>query len=223
VAGLVTLGERLVATTYGVCTPGTPSTGLIDDIALTIGCRILRTICGPEWRPVEVQLAHGAPADAAVYREHFGGPLRFDAPLSMIVFHRRWLDAPVPGADPTLLLLLRQLLAQVDGQTATRFTDQVRRVLRSSVLNGSANAASIADVFTLSERTLRRQLAAEGSNLHALVAEARLIVARQLLEETRLPVSEVAAALHYSDLTAFSRAFRGWTGKPPTAWRRPAA
>jgi AraC-like DNA-binding protein len=149
--------------------------------------------------------------------------MRFDAPLSMIVFQRRWLDAPVPGADPTLLVLLRQLLAQLEGQTTTRLTDQIRRVLRSSVLNGSADAASIANVFTLSERSLRRQLAAEGSNLHALVAEARLMVARQLLEETRLPVSEVAAALHYSDLTAFSRAFRGWTGKPPTAWRRPTA
>lgn len=223
VAGLEHLGDRLVGLTYGVCTPGTPATGLIDDTAVMIGCRILQTLAGPEWRPEEVQLAHGAPAQPRTYLDHFRAPVRFDAPLSMLVFQRKWMDAPVHGADPALLTLLRQLLAQAEAQTATRLTDQVRRVLRTSVLNGTADADHVAALFAISGRSLRRRLAEEGSSLHALVAEARLIVARQLLEETRLPVSEIAAALHYSDLTAFSRAFRGWTGRPPTAWRRPSA
>jgi AraC-like DNA-binding protein len=223
VAGITELGARLVGASYGVCTPGTPATGLVDDIALMIGARMMRALAGPAWRATEVQLAHGTPAEPRLYRDLFGAPVRFDAPLSMLVFERRWMDAPVLGADPTLLALLRQLLAEAQGRAASRLTDQVRRVLRSSVLNGSADAESIAAVFSTSARSLRRRLADEGSHLHDLVAEARLIVARQLLEETRLPVSEVAAALHYSDLTAFSRAFRQWTGKPPTAWRRPAA
>ena len=74
----------------------------------------------------------------------------------------------------------------------------------------------------MSERTLRRRLADEGSTLQALVAEARLVVARQLLESTHMPVGEIAASLHYGDITAFTRAFRGWTGMPPSAWRRSA-
>jgi AraC-like DNA-binding protein len=221
VAGLSDAVGQMAAVSYGVCTPGTKATGLIDDLALRIGVCILKTICGPGWRPSEVRLAHAAPAEASYYREHFGAPVRFNAPLSMIVFERRWLDEPVPDADATLLALLRQLIAYAEGSVTRRLNDDVRRVLRSSVLNGTADAGSVAAIFSISDRSLRRRLAEEGTTLHTLIAEARLIVARQLLEETHLSVGEIAAAMHYSDLTAFSRAFRGWTGTPPTAWRRP--
>jgi len=87
-------------------------------------------------------------------------------------------------------------------------------------MSGHSDARGIAELFSVSERSLRRRLADEGSSLQALVAEVRLTIARQLLEETRMPISEIAAALDYADLTAFSRAFRGWTGKPPGEWRR---
>jgi AraC-like DNA-binding protein len=220
VAGVVDLSDRLVALSYAVCTPGTPATGLIDDTSIMVGWRIMKSLCGPEWRPSEVHLAHAPPTDPRVYREMFGAPVRFDVPLSMITFERRWLDRPVVGADPVLLSLLQQLRVELERTSAPRFTDRVRRVLRTGVLSGYSDARSIAELFSISERSLRRRLADDGATLHALVADARLIVARQLLEETRMPISEIAAALRYADLTAFSRAFRGWTGKPPSKWRR---
>ncbi len=209
-----------MALTYAVCTPGTPATGLIDDTCMMIGWRVMKSLCGPEWRPVEVRLAHAKPADPRVYRESFGAPVRFDVPLSMLLFDKHWLGVPVVGADPVLLNLMRQLQIETDSKSATRLTDQVRRVLRTGVMSGSADARNIAELFSISERSLRRRLAEEGESLQRLVSEARLTVARQLLEETRMPMSEIAAVLDYSDLTAFSRAFRGWTGRPPSTWRR---
>jgi AraC-like DNA-binding protein len=220
VAGVTQPSDHLVALTYAVFAPGTPATGLIDDTCIMIGWRILKSLCGPEWRPAEVRLAHARPLDSRVYREMFDAPVRFDVPLSMLLFDKRWLDAPVRGADPVLLGLMQQLQTEIESKSATRLTDQVRRALRTGVMSGHSDARGIAELFSVSERSLRRRLADEGSSLQALVAEVRLTIARQLLEETRMPISEIAAALDYADLTAFSRAFRGWTGKPPGEWRR---
>lgn len=221
VVALEDLGERLVGLSYAVCTPGTHAVWLADDTSIMIGWRIMKSLCGTNWRPIEVRLAHARPAEPRPYSELFGAPVRFDVPLTMLVFERRWLDAPVVGADPVLLSVLDQLASAAPG-VPTRFSDRVRRVLRSGVMTRRADTSSVADLFSMSARTLRRRLADEGSTFHSLVAEARQIVARQLLESTRMPVSEIAAALHYADVTAFSRAFRGWTGVPPSHWRHSA-
>jgi AraC-like DNA-binding protein len=221
IVSLEDLSERLVGLSYAVCTPGIPAVWLADDTSIMIGCRMMTSMCGPAWRPIEVRLARSRPADPRQYPQLFGAPVRFDAPLSMLVFERRWLDSPVTGADSVLLAVLDDMSAAAPG-LPPRLIDRVRRVLRSGVLTGRDDSASVAGLFTMSERTLRRRLADEGSTFHTLVAETRLTVARQLLESTRMPVSEVAAALHYGDVTAFSRAFRSWTGMPPSAWRQSA-
>ena len=74
----------------------------------------------------------------------------------------------------------------------------------------------------VSERTLRRRLAADGTSVKALIAEVRGEIARQLLAETRMPIQEIAATLSYAAPGAFSRAFKGWTGKTPQEYRAAA-
>jgi AraC-like DNA-binding protein len=220
VASLTQLDVRLAGLSYAVCTPGTPAVDLIDDTAMMIGLRIMKTICGRDWKPVEVRLAHKPPSDRRIYRELFGTRVRFDAPLSMLVFEQRWLDDSIPGADPALLALINQLLAALEEKSNTSLGEKVRRVLRTSVLAGTANAGSLAELLSLSERSLRRHLAREGLKLQDLINEARLLVAQQLIEQTRLSLRDIADALAYSDLSALSRAFRGWTGIAPSQWRR---
>jgi AraC-like DNA-binding protein len=68
-------------------------------------------------------------------------------------------------------------------------------------------------------RTLNRRLRAQGTTLHRLVEETRFEIARQLVENTRIPLTEVAAILAYADASAFTRAFRRWTGTAPNRWR----
>ncbi|HQR72114.1 MAG TPA: AraC family transcriptional regulator [Burkholderiaceae bacterium] len=220
VAGLKEDGSRPARLSYAVCTPQTPETGLICSSAIMIAFRLMKALCGPTWRPVEVRIAQAILNDARAYREMFESSVRFDAPLTELVFESRWLDRPVAGADPQLLRVLNGLLATIESQSKMTLAEQVRRVLRTAVLAGTANARSIADIFSLSERGLRRHLAREGVSLNELIAEVRLLVSQQLIEQTRLPLSEVAAALHYSDSSALTRAFRGWTGMAPREWRR---
>ena len=223
VAALDESGARYAQVSYAVCTPGTPETGLIHGTAIMVGFRLLKVLCGSNWHPVEVRLAAAAPADASVYRELFESKVRFDMPLSMIVFERHWLDARIAGADPDLLRLLSRMAAALEGQVRMSLAHRVRRVLRTSVLAGTANARRLAEMFSLSERGLRRHLAREGVALNDLISEARLVVAEQLLEQTNLSLGEIAGVLHYADPSAFSRAFRSWTATSPSEWRRVSA
>ena len=68
-------------------------------------------------------------------------------------------------------------------------------------------------------RTLNRRLKAQNYTFHELVNEVRYEIARQLLEDTRMPMSQIAVTLDYSDASAFTRAFRRWSGTTPAAWR----
>lgn len=222
VAALDESGARYAQVSYAVCTPGVPETGLIHSTAIMVGFRLLKILCGSSWRPVEVRITAGNPADASVYREMFESKVRFEMPLSMVVFERHWLDARIAGADPDLLRVLNRMAAAVEGQVRMSLAHRVRRVLRSSVLAGTANSRRLSEIFSLSERGLRRHLAREGVALNDLIGEARQIVSEQLLEQTSLSLREIAGVLHYADPSVFSRAFRSWSGISPSEWRRAA-
>ncbi len=137
-----------------------------------------------------------------------------------MVMSDRWLDEPIPGADPAVHAALEQLIREKEAAEALPFTNRVRRVLRSMVLSGTASAEQVAFMFATSRRSLHRALAADGTSLQLLVNETRFEVARQLLDESDMPAGEIAAALQYSDASAFSRAFKEWSGTSPREWRR---
>jgi len=99
------------------------------------------------------------------------------------------------------------------------FAEQVECALPQFVLNGATSADHVARFFGIHTRTLRKRLRADGTHLQKLVDQTRFGLARQLLRETELPVSEIAAALHFSDPNVFSRAFRNWAAASPRQWR----
>jgi AraC-like DNA-binding protein len=69
-------------------------------------------------------------------------------------------------------------------------------------------------------RTLHRHLAIEHTSYRALAKETREALATELLGTTGLTVAEVADRLGYSEVAAFSRAFKLWTGASPKTYRR---
>jgi AraC-like DNA-binding protein len=98
-------------------------------------------------------------------------------------------------------------------------SDDLRRMLRTRLLKDDCSAAKIASLFSMNRRTLNRHLRAEGTAFNILVNEIRFEIARQLLANSDMTFNQIAAALAFSEASAFTRAFRRWSGKTPTAWR----
>jgi AraC-like DNA-binding protein len=216
---LVQLDAHRVALVYTVFWHDTQATSMIYDAALGITHGMMCEICGPAWKPLAVQFSHRRPEATQPYRRFFGVNPRFDAKRSAIVFASSWLEQPIPRADPVLRTILAGTIHQMEVSEPDSLAVQVRRALCPMVLNGTATLASMARLFSLHERTMRRRLEADGTTFHDLLNEARFEVAMQLLRDTRLPAAEIAAILRYSNPGAFSRAFRGWSGTTPRRWR----
>jgi AraC-like DNA-binding protein len=219
---LLDLGHDETALGYVVYHHDTPGIGLVYDTALAIGCRLLRMLCGPSWKPARVSLAHGVPKDVASYRRHFRAPVRFDAPHSELVFASRWLDRPLAGADQSRRVAAERVALAAERGDDGRLVERVRRAVQGMVMTGEASSRQVSALLGIHERVLRRRLQADATSIHQLVGEARFECARQLLGETHLTLAEIASALGYSDATAFSRAFRGWADTTPSAWRNRA-
>lgn len=216
---LITLDASYVLLGYSIYRHATPGTAHLYDVAIAIGYRLLKAICGTAWRPAHVQLSHGRPKDPRPYRRLFGPQVRFDAEVSGILFAASWLDHPIPGADPELRERVMSAIRQARADSTMSFADIVRGAVHQMVLSGTSSAGNLALLFGIHERTLRKRLTAEGTSLQQLVGQTRFELAKQLLENTQLPLAEIASALHFADATVFSRAFRGWSKTSPRQWR----
>lgn len=216
---LITLAPDYVVLGYSIYRHGTPATEHIYDAAIAIGYQILRELCGSSWHPMRVQFSYSQPSSTAPYRRLFGSSVLFDAEVSGIVFASSWLEKPIEGADAALHRILAQAIRDEEAKLPMSFSEQMEQVLHQMVLSGTATADSIARLFGIHERTLRRRLEQEGRNLQQLINQTRFELAQQLLQNTELPVTEIAAALQYADATAFSRAFRNWAQISPRQWR----
>ena len=98
-------------------------------------------------------------------------------------------------------------------------TEDLRRVLRTELLRDTCSAAGIARLFSMHRRTMSRHLHTEGLAFRQVANEIRFEIACELLANTDMMLGQVAAALKYSELSAFTRAFRRWSGQSPSAWR----
>ncbi|MEY8842002.1 helix-turn-helix domain-containing protein, partial [Cribrihabitans sp. XS_ASV171] len=67
--------------------------------------------------------------------------------------------------------------------------------------------------------TLRRRLKREGVDYSDIRKQVRRDMALRLLTTTGDSVEQVAARTGFSEASAFVRAFRGWTGLTPRAYR----
>jgi AraC-like DNA-binding protein len=91
--------------------------------------------------------------------------------------------------------------------------------VRAALGARDCSAAAVAALLSMHPRTLSRRLQAEGTTFRAIVEAVRRETAEQLLVYTAMPNTEIADALAYADPAVFTRAFRRWTGQPPSRWR----
>src|SRR5262245_16776900 len=99
----------------------------------------------------------------------------------------------------------------------------VQRLEEGNLEDEEAGLEAIADRFELSSRQIRRIVQKElGVPPIQLLTTRRLLLAKQLLTETRLPVTEIAFASGFASLRRFNGAFTSRYGMPPTRLRRKA-
>ncbi len=104
---------------------------------------------------------------------------------------------------------------------ARRIAEAIAQRLEDGGIEGDAGVEDIAAQFELSSRQIRRILQKElGVSPIELLQTRRLLLAKQLLTETALPVTDIAFASGFSSLRRFNDAFLTRYRMPPTRLRR---
>ncbi len=186
------------------------------DLLLAALATCLRILRGTDWDPREVHLPRKVPADVTPWRNHFRCKLRFDADRAAMVVPSAFLELPLATADAVRFAELEKQAAQLlDGN----LLPLLYRSLRVLLVEGQTSAASLAQQFAMHERTLARRLMAQGTSFQGVLDDVRFEMARNLLHDTSLDITHIAATLGYTETTAFSKAFRRWAGTSPQRWR----
>jgi AraC-like DNA-binding protein len=183
----------------------------------------VRDVLGRPWRPDEIHLEHGAPADAEAVQAAFGVPIRFGQSINRIIFSTPILDRVLPASAQAMAPFLERHLLDLarTGPTANdTVAGQAGFVVASRLGSGSVALGRVAREMGLSPRTLQRRLEQERVTFRDIVRLQRQRVAEGLIVSGRVPCGQVAEMLGYAESTVLSRAFKSWTGATPRDFAR---
>lgn len=165
----------------------------------------------------EAFVTYPEPAHRAVYEAVWRCPVRFAAPRNALrtdVSLREYPLRPQPAyAFGALSERAEQLLAEL--RTAKTARGRVEQLLMPILHTGEVSMDAIAIALGQSRQTLYRSLKAEGFTFEQVLDGLRRRLALHYLESERVSVNETAYLVGFSDRSAFSRAFKRWTGKRP--------
>ncbi len=172
--------------------------------------------------PAEIQVTYMEPKIADAYERVFNAPFRFGQSINRMIFSRHCMEIPHALADPELCELLegyaQRRLRDVVGYE--RRLAEIRHVMIHNLENGDVSLPRVSRQLARSTRSLQRELHASGTTFHELLANVRRERALELLRDFDLPLAQVASQLKFSGMSAFCRAFQGWTGRAPREYRK---
>jgi AraC-like DNA-binding protein len=162
-----------------------------------------------------------APPHAEAYPLMFPGPIAFGAPRAGFSLDAEYLALPLRRDERALRVMLQRALplTVLQYRRDRLLVRGVRQLLRTDG-ERVRSADELARRLHISVRTLYRQLGEEGSSLQALKDEARREVASELLYRSDRSVKQVAWAVGFGNEKSFARAFKAWTGRSPSEYRR---
>lgn len=199
---------------------------LVDETAITALVQFARDVTGIADAAVQaVHFVNEPPATSAPYRRYFGGEVRWQQDATRVRLPLSLLSRPLRQPDEALLDLLEQQAARLlaDLPQAGDLEQAVRRAVAATVRDGEVDLDRIANALHTSPRTLHRRLDALGLGFRELRDDTRRRLAEQHLADHGMGIAEVALLLGYSEQSAFTRAFKRWTGVTPKAFRRDLA
>lgn len=182
----------------------------------------LRALIGNDWRASSVAFIHAPPSRTADYQNLFQSPVDFNRPFDGLIFPASDLRRPFQESDSKLLTLLKQHDAAMKSryQSTDDIVSSARKMIQQTLGSGSCNFESVATLLQLAPKTLHRRLQSQGETFKQLLNEIRHETAIWYLQRSNLSLTQLAEILGYSELSAFSRAFKSQCGLSPVLWRQ---
>lgn len=169
-----------------------------------------------------VHVTHPEPEYRALYEAVVGAPVTFGSDHNALLVDDDWPDWRIGPPNRYVFGLFsahaQALLKSLEDARTTR--GRVENHLIPILHTGDLGMAGVAKRMGLSRPTLFRRLQAEGVSYAAVLDDLRCRMARHYLDGEKVSLAQTAYLVGFSDPSAFSRAFKRWTGERPGARSR---
>jgi len=194
------------------------------DLTMAIVVAMCRLNFGPNLKPVAVTFIHPEPSCGERYFETFKCPVFFAAESDGLILKTEDVDKQLPGGNQDLALIndrvMQRYLAELNRSNIVQRTQQA---VIDHLPSGHTTDEKVARDLNMSVRSLQRKLQRAGTSFRKVLDRTREDLAKDYILDNKLDLTEVAFLLGFSEHSAFSRAFKRWTGHTPSAFRREKA
>lgn len=193
------------------------------DYAMATVMAMCRINFGPNLKPVAVRFIHPEPSCGEKYFAFFKGPVYFDATSDSLTLKKDDADKVLPGGDPHLAKLSDRIIVRY---LAAHNNDDIKHRVQTAIIDllpsGHISDEKVAKKLYISVRSLQRKLQKSDTSFRKLLDRTREDLAREYICDDTVDLTEIAFLLGFSEHSAFSRAFKRWTGQTPSQMRRAA-
>lgn len=189
-----------------------------------MGCivHLCRNISRPYFAPLRVELTRPKPSSHAEdFERFFKSPVIFSAAENVIYFSKSDMLADLPTGSSELARrndeVVIEHLARLDREDIVR---RVEAKIVELLPTGECSKEKIASLLNISLRSLHYKLEQKNTCYQETLENLRSGLAIQYIEQKNISISEITYLLGFSDVSNFSRAFRRWSGMPPSEYRK---
>ncbi|GAB3712269.1 AraC family transcriptional regulator [Spirosoma flavus] len=172
-------------------------------------------------KPEAVYLPYVAENESEYARVLRSTPSRSDDTYQLTFAGRYW-NVPILTAnyDMQQFLVQQATALSIPADAEPSLKERIENYLITNAYLGIPTLEGMAANFNTSARSLQRKLQDEGVTYQQLADSVRKSLAMTYLKSGQYPLKEISYLLGYNELSAFSRAFKRWTGAAPVTYRK---
>jgi AraC-like DNA-binding protein len=188
--------------------------------------RLCRVLTGQNLVPQHFWISHHRSGANSEMARFVGTKVEFGADKDEFALNLDARELPLIHADTHLNdLLLKYCEAALADRRGdmSQLRARVENAISSLLPHGRVLVEDVARDLGMSERTLARKLSDEGLNFTEILQQLRQALAVRYLDDRKMHVSKIAWLLGFNEVSAFTHAFKRWTGKTPREMRTAGA
>ena len=216
--------EEDISKVYLLRDPYRKGAGLSNEATFSATVVVLKAMTETDIAPIAVSFKHSGVEALKYHQDAFKCEVRFDQPHNYIAYRTKDLDIRTAKADSSIN---KFLLERVDEETkgievsSIKIAADVESLIKDALPSGIPSITQIGTYMGMSSRTLTRRLSENGLTFRDLIKQTQEKISKDLLKHSSSTVSEIAFQTGFSEQSAFSRAFKRWTGQSPLEFRNP--
>ena len=191
-----------------------------EDGQLSVLLKFCRTIAGEEFNPARVCFQQDEPPNTAFHYELFRCPIEFGAEATRMEIRREDADRRLAGSNEELASLNEHIVVKyLAHREKSDIVNQAKAAIIDALAEGQVTEQTVAEALHTTSRNLHRRLSQHDTSFGQLLTETRKELATQYINDRSKTLTEISYLLGFSEVSSFSRAYKRWTGVPPSEAR----